>query len=122
MRVILIPPSIFAAQAASGQAAFVPHSHAFAVKLEPKRAGSKPVNGSGESTIAWKTAFWFVVRVSYCRRYLPQCRKRRWGDRFALPRRNERFASPHTPLDVSLEASVENRPVPTPQWRGHGVC
>ena len=44
MRVILIPPSIFAAQAASGQAAFVPDSHAFAVKLEPKRAASKPVN------------------------------------------------------------------------------
>jgi hypothetical protein len=55
MRVSLIAPSIFAAKAASGQAAFVPQSHAFAVKLKHKRADSKPVNSSGESTIACET-------------------------------------------------------------------
>jgi hypothetical protein len=80
-----------------GSSGFCAHSHAFAVKLEPKRAGSKPVYGSGRvHDRVRKPLFWFVVQVPHYRRYPPQCRKRRSGDRFALPGRNERFATPHT--------------------------
>jgi hypothetical protein len=95
-----------------GQAAFVPHSYALAVKLGPKRVGSKPVNASGESTIACEAAFWFVVQIPHCRR----CPRNLANVAGAIALHCCAGTSGLQPLiplgNLSLEAAVENRPVP----------